>query len=67
MGGVSFVEALIGRCVKNLMRLRSGRSDPKAGCGHKGFIYGQAISLMSLNCALDRRIFIKGQVSVSNR
>jgi len=24
--------------------LRSGQSRPKAGCEHKGFIYGQALS-----------------------
>ena len=28
--------------------MRSGRSDPKAGCGHKGFIYGQALNPFSV-------------------
>ena len=29
--------------------MRSGRSDPKAGCGHKGFIYGQALGRVLMN------------------
>ncbi len=34
-----------------ILRLRSGRSGPKAECEHKGFIYGQALNPSTLSKA----------------